>query len=434
METFTTTRRLVLAGVLTALLAGCGAGDRLRPVAAPANPARPAAASKSPQPTATMKSPRPTATIRTVATGDPGVDPAFTRDPDLRRTETYRYRPSKPGDHRLAAGTFVLRYDVTTHRLRAELAGHRDDLASATGIALYLTGGTALTDEDLAALQGVHRDLGLHNLSRLYAHNLRTIQGGVECTPDSGLACAGQTARGGRFPYLWFNGWWDTWVKHLVMDDLTAVPDGAFSNHGFADVSLRGARSIGVMAFGHGPYAKLSTLYLPSVTTIAHDAFRRNQYLLTVNLPRATRVDDFAFDDASRLRYLTAPRLTSLGRNALNDSHALIAVNLPRLAYLGINCFDLNDAMLTLRLPALTELDKNAITGFARLRTVYLPRLAAARDASLSRNPALTGVVLGARPPVLGRDVFIGSPRVTIRHPGAAPEWKGFTSVPVRPL
>jgi opacity protein-like surface antigen len=91
---------------------------------------------------------------------DPGADPFFTRDADLRRTETYVYRRTGPGDHRLAAGTYAFSYDVTTRNLKTTLASHRADLARSTGIAVYLTGGTALADTDLAAQQRVHRDLG----------------------------------------------------------------------------------------------------------------------------------------------------------------------------------------------------------------------------------------------------------------------------------
>ncbi|MEV8436108.1 leucine-rich repeat protein [Actinosynnema sp. NPDC051121] len=381
-------------------------------------------------------------------TADPGPDPVFADDPDLRRDDGYSRRTSKPGDHRLADGTLALQYDVTTNALKARLAERKPELAKATGIALYLTGGTALSDGDLAAVQGVHRDLDLRNLTRLYVYNLRTIQGGRECTPTSGLPCAGQQARGGRSPYLWHNGWWDTWVEQLVLDDLDAVPDGAFSNHDLSEVSLRGARSIGVMAFGHAPHAKLSVLYLPSVETVAHDAFRRNQYLLKVNLPNATEVDDFAFDDASRLQYFTAPRLLRLGRNALNDSHELVSVNLPRLEYLGINCFDLNHRLVGLRLPALTEMDKNAVTHFANLRWVHAPRLtkvwhnAIADNAKLTTvvvpgvtslgpgairdNPALTAVHLGPTPPKQDVDVFAGSPMATLYHAGDAAAWATF--------
>jgi len=380
---------------------------------------------------------------------DPGPDPIFASDPDLRA--------ERPGDQRLAAGTYALSYDVTAHDLKARLAARKGKLASATGIALYLTGGTALADADLSAVQTVGRDLGLPNLSRLYVYNLRTIQGGRECTPDSGLACAGQTARGGLFPYLWFNGWWDTWVKHLVLDDLTAVPDGAFSNHNFADVSLRSAGTVGVMGFGHAPHAKLSVLYLPSVRTIAHDAFRRNQGLTKVVLPRVTTIGDYAFDDATSLRYVNAPQLVRLGRNGLNDSGALVSVNFPRLEYLGIN--SINGLLTGLRLPALTTVDKSAISRFGNLRWLYAPRLASLRDdavtdnprllsaylpkaarldaRALRGNPALRQVIFGDRPPAQKADVFAGSDRATIYHAGGPAAWAGFVpagnaALPVR--
>lgn len=381
-------------------------------------------------------------------TKDPGPDPVFSNDPDLRRADTYTYRFTKPGDHRLAAGTHAFQYDVTTGSLKARLAERKPRLAASTGLALYLTGGTALTDADLAALQSVHRDLGVPSLVRLYVYNLRTIQGGVECTPTSGLACAGQTARGGLFPYLWHNGWWGTGFKHLVLDDLTAVPNGAFSNHSFSQVSLRAARSIGVMAFGHAPRAKWGVLYLPSVETIAHDAFRRNQGLIKVNLPRVRIIDDYAFDDATSLRYMNAPKLVRFGRNALNDSGQLRSVNFPKVEYLGIN--SLNGLLTGLRLPALTTVDKSAVRGFPNLKWIYAPRLTTAWDdaftnnpklayvylpaatelrvRALAGNPVLSRVILGERPPRQGADVFAGSDSAVIYHTGGARAWADFTA------
>jgi hypothetical protein len=407
----------------------------------------------------TAASPYATNTSLADSTNDPGPDPVFVNDPDLRRTDTYTYRFTKPGDHQLAAGTYAFQYDATTGSLKARLAEHRAQLAAATGLALYLTGGTALTDTDLAALQSVHRDLGVANLVRLYVYNLRTIQGGVECVPASGLACAGQTARGGLFPYLWYNGWWGTSFRYLILDDLTTVPDGAFSNHNFSEVSLRAARSIGVMAFGHAPHAQWSLLYLPSVETIAHDAFRRNQGLTKVNLPRVRTIDDYAFDDATSLRYMNAPELVRFGRNALNDSGQLRSVNFPKVEYLGIN--SLNGLLTGLRLPALTTVDKSAIRGFPDLRWIYAPRLTTAWDDAFTNNPkleyiylpaatdlrvrALAGnpildrVILGERPPRQGADVFAGSSSAVIYHSGGDLAWAGFTpagnaSRPVRTL
>jgi len=401
--------------------------------------------SASPLGTASRTTPGPTTAGQPYATDgrlgdptqDPGPDPVFASDPDLRRTDVYTYRFTRPGDHQLAPGTLAFQYDVTTGTLKARLAERKPQLTAATGLALYLTGGTALSDADLAALQSVHRDLGVPNLVRLYVYNLKTIQGGVECTPASGLACAGQTARGGLFPYLWHNGWWGSGFKYLVLDDLEAVPDGAFSNHGFSGVSLRGARSIGVMAFGHGPYAKWSVLYLPSVERIAHDAFRRNQGLVKVVLPRVVTIDDYAFDDATSLQYMNAPQLVRFGRNALNDSGRLRSVNFPKVEYMGIN--SINGLLVGLRLPALRTVDKSAFRGFPNLRWVYLPSLSVAADDALAANPRLERVVLGDRPPRQGSNVFAGSGAAVIYHAGGAGAWAQFLpagnpSLPVRAL
>lgn len=395
---------------------------------------------------------------------DPGVDPVFTTDPDLRRSESFGYRLTKPGDHVLPAGTVTVQYDVSTAAsapLGNVLAEVRDTLSRGSGLALYLVGGTRLNDADLAALQSLHKPLGagglgLTNLRRLHGYNLRSLQGGQECTPTSGLACAGQIARGGSSPYLWFNGWWDTWVRELVLDDLEEVMPGSFSNHNFAGVSLRAARSIGRMGFGHAPYARLATVYLPSAVTIGRDAFRRNQYLVKVNLPRAVTVEDFAFDDTSRLQYFAAPKLESIGRNALNDTHALRAIHVPELRYMGINCFDLNgDAaqdtgVRVLRLPKLQTLDKNAITGFAALRQVWAPSLATAKHDSMTGNPrlqtvyapglrdmgprvfarndALRAVYLGTRPPSQDPVAWLGTDaaKVTLYHLPGGSAWHGF--------
>jgi hypothetical protein len=471
----------VCAG-LVLTIAACGtpastpaSGQPTPTISAPAPPHAVAGLGPAPTPTSARKVNPYARNAKVEARVDPGVDPVFATDPVLRRRETYTYRYTEPGDHKLPAGTFTIRYDLSTagrSPLRDRLAEAGQALSRASGLAVYLGGGTALNDADLAAIQSLHRPpaeggLGITNLARLYLYNLKTLQGGKECTPASGLPCAGQTARGGTSPYLWLNGWWDTWVKHLTVDDLEEVKAGSFSNTPFESVSLRAARSIGAMAFGHRPYAKQSVLYLPSATSIGRDAFRRNQYLVKVNLPRATKIDDFAFDDTSRLEYVNAPRLVSIGRNALNDSHALKSVNFPVVEYIGINCFDLNGDARTgtgvrvLRLPRLIELDKNGLTGFGALRHLYAPRLTTAWHDAVTNNPSLAAVYapglrklgprafrgnpslravyLGNQPPTQEADVFAGADpaKLTIYHPGTAAAWTAFAPagnprVPVR--
>jgi hypothetical protein len=184
-------------------------------------------------------------------------------------------------------------------------------------------------------------------------------------------------------------------VRDLVLDDLLSIAPGAFSNTKFATISFKSVRTVGAMAFGHGPYSRLQEVYLPLATTIGHDAFRRNQYLVKVTLPNVTKIDDYAFDDASRLLVFDAPKLVTIGRNALNDSHVLSKVNLPAVEYIGINCFDLNgDAkagtgLKELRLPKLKKLDKNALSGFGSLTYVYAPVLTDAGQNAVIGNANL---------------------------------------------
>jgi len=344
----------------------------------------------------------------------PGPSPS-SPSPSPSRTPRAAKKVAGPRDRPVAAGTYEIAYDVTgASSLTTVLAGARARLRKSTGLAIYLRNGTTLNADDLAAVQ----KLGITTMSRLYIYNLTSLPGGKECTPASGLACAGQTARGGRFPYLWFNGWWDSWVKDLVLDDLTAIKQGAFSNTAFRTVSFKSATSVGPMAFGHGPHSPLAHLYLPSVRTIGHDAFRRNQYLETVDLPNAVKIDDFAFDDNDRLVRITAPRLRSIGRNSLNDTHSLKTVEFPKLTYMGINCFDLNSAMTSLSLPSLTYLDKNALAGLSRLKTFTAPRLKFAAEGSMANHPALTKIV-APRLATLQNYALGGNPALTELHLGS---------------
>lgn len=408
--------RMFACAVAVVTLSGCTPSPDARATGAPPAPrpgvSGPAGVATSPVPTAPATPPRPPGTA--------GV-PSPVATPTRRTGATGL---SRPGDHRLPAGTVTLRYDVSraaTTPLRSTLQQKRAALRRGTGVAIYLAGGTSLDPADLTAIQRLGRSAseggaGLTNLSRLAIYNLRSLPGGRECRPDSGLACAGQQARGGH-PYLYFNGWWNSWVRHLVLDDLLRVEDGAFSNTDFATVSFRSARSVGVMGFGHGPYSDLTELYLPNVTTIAHDAFRRNQYLARVRLPKVRTIDDFAFDDNSRLESFEAPNLVSIGRNALNDSHVLRTVHLPRVEYIGINCFDLNgDAragtgVRELRLPRLRTLDKNAITGFASLRKVYAPELRTVWHEAITDNPNLEEIY-APKLTKIGPDAFANNPRL----------------------
>lgn len=304
---------------------------------------------------------------------DPGVDPVFTMDPRLNQTDTYTYRESKPGDHQLPKGVGVVRYDIKGKEPLAQvIAGMRSSLASGTGIVIYLANGNELNAADLATVQTLNKPvadggLNLTGIDTLCIYNLKSLAGGVE---------TGEATINGAF--MWSNGWQHCAYKHLVLDDLEEVKDGTFCENPFVSVSLRGARTIGVMAFGgsRNSHPPLAALYLPSALTIKSHAFRRNRNLIAVHLPKVTVIDAYGFDDCFGLQYVNAPEVKTMGRNAFNDNGSMVSVNFPKLESVGVACWGFPGKVRVLRLPALVKgYDLGAME---TVRFLYLPVLKSA--------------------------------------------------------
>jgi hypothetical protein len=349
---------------------------------------------------------------------NPGFDPAFQTDPELTQNEneneneTYTYVFTRPGDHDLPSDTCTLEFDAAgTPSLLEALQPLQTQLQSCTGLALYLTeNADRLRDEDLRTLQILDwppADGGLDatNLSRLYVYNLRSLQGGRECLPDTGLAwpntgenCAGTTALGSPGPYMWANGWAEGWVEHIVMDDLQEVAAGTFCNTRFHSISFNGAQSIGLMAFGEQDHGFLTLVYLPSATSIDEHAFRRIQVGLDsatkINLPRVKHIASYAFDDNTDLEYASAPELETMGRNVFNDSGRLISVYMPKLQSMEHGCFGINTTMRVLNLPSLTTIIGDALSNMQELRFLYLPTLEDMGDGALGFSGHLQALYL----------------------------------------
>ena len=283
---------------------------------------------------------------------DPGMDPVFTTDPRLNQTDTYAYRETKPGDHQLPKGVGTVRYDLKGREPLAQIiAGMRSDLSACTGLAIYLANGSELDAADLATIQTLNRPvadggLNLTGIDTLCIYNLKSLAGGVETT---------EATINGAF--MWSNGWQRSAYKHLVLDDLEEVKDGTFCENHFVSISLRAARTIGVMAFGgsRNSHPPLAELYLPSAITIKAHAFRRNRNLLTVHLPKVTSIDAYGFDDCFGLQYVNAPEVRTLGRNAFNDNGSMISFNLPKLESAGVACWGFPGTLRVLRLPSLVK-------------------------------------------------------------------------------
>jgi len=307
---------------------------------------------------------------------DPGVDPIFLTHPALNKSENYAYKFTQPGDHKLPADTCVISFDLEKKiPLAHYVARLKSVLSRSKGVAIYLVNGTELSDGDLKTVQTLNRPageggLGFTSIRTLAIYNLKSLPGGVETqTP----AMPGTPIR----VFMWSNGWTDSRYAHVVLDDLEEVKDGTFCQTPFEQISLRGARTIGVMAFGGHRFSKppLREIYLPSAVLIKTHAFRRCKNVVTVNLPKVREIGAYAFDDMTAMAYFNAPELRKMGRNALNDAHALTSVNFPRLEALGTACFDLNDKLRVMRLPALASYNGNPLSGNRGLQLLYVPSL-----------------------------------------------------------
>lgn len=358
---------------------------------------------------------------------DPGIDPVFASDPALNTSESYRYVVSKPGDHRLPPDTFAFQYDVRgRHTLQQVVAQAAGALANSRGIAIYLAKGTALNAADLKTVQAITRPvqdggLGFTSIETLFIYNLKTLDGGTETAtpamPGTPIAVN-----------MWDNGWQRTGFKNVVLDDLEEVKDGTFCDNRFDFVSLKAARTIGVMAFGghRGGGPPQTALYLPSAETIKAHAFRRNKRLLKVNLPRVTIIEPYAFDDCDRLQYVNAPELRRLGRNAFNDTGKLVSVNMPRLEYMHVAVFGINDSLRILRLPSLTLLDGDGLSMMRELVHLYLPSVKALKAGAVNSCGKLQAVYV-PQVEVVERHAFAGCgslkridlPMVRVLHPEA---------------
>lgn len=310
---------------------------------------------------------------------DPGVDPVFLTDPALNKTEDYTYVFTKPGDHKLPDKTVPFQFDAKgTATLLQVITATQESLRGAKGVAIYLVNGTSLKPEDLKTVQSFNKPakdggLGLTSIDTLYIYNLKALDGGVESKVE---AMPGTPIR----VFMWDNGWESSTYKNLFLDDLEEVKDGTFCGNKFHSVSLRAARTIGVMAFGGHRNSKppLTVIYLPSATLIKEHAFRRCKNVVTANLPKVTQIDSYAFDDMTALKYVNAPELKSMGRNAFNDDSAILSINMPKLESIGVACLGPNDAMRILRLPSLTK--GYELGSMHAVKFLYLPSLKTLAD------------------------------------------------------
>lgn len=127
---------------------------------------------------------------------------------------------------------------------------------------------------------------------------------------------------------------------------------------------------------------------------IAETAFDGNAYITSVDLPSVTSVGPNAFPRCNNLTSVNLPSATDIGRGAFYLSKALTRVNLPKATTLGDICFDGCENLVDLMIENAETIGEHAFAGCISLRSVYLPNVNTLGDYAFMDCESLEHLVL----------------------------------------
>ena len=110
-----------------------------------------------------------------------------------------------------------------------------------------------------------------------------------------------------------------------------------------------------------------------SASFVVNSAFTGNKTIKTVNLPYATRVGIYAFQDCNSLNQVSLPMCSHIGDYAFNGCNSLSQVSLPMCSYIGDNAFHYCSSLSQVSLPMCSHIGGNAFRNCSSLSQVSLP-------------------------------------------------------------
>ena len=179
---------------------------------------------------------------------------------------------------------------------------------------------------------------------------------------------------------------------------------------GLTSVSLPAAIEIGEDAFRS--CEALTSVSLPVATKISNEAFYGCTGLTNVSLPAATEIRKEAFYGCTGLTSVSLPAATMIVGATFRDCKGLTSVSLPAATLIGWSAFRDCKGLTSVSLPAATLIDEDAFNGCTGLTSVSLPAATKIRKEAFYGCTGLTSLQLGATPPRVGSDVFVGCPGV----------------------
>ena len=135
---------------------------------------------------------------------------------------------------------------------------------------------------------------------------------------------------------------------------------------------------------------RLTSVTLPAAIVIGEDAFSGCEALTSVSLPAATKIGNEAFYGCTGLTSASLPAAIEIDRSAFEGCTGLTSVSLPAATEIGEVAFSDCTNLTSVSLPAATKIDRSAFIGCE----------------------GLTSLELGATPPSVGSEAFLGCPLV----------------------
>ena len=150
---------------------------------------------------------------------------------------------------------------------------------------------------------------------------------------------------------------------------VTAVGESAFSNNSFT--GLTAPTTVKIIRDGaFFSCISLTSINIPSVTSIGKNAFDSCTSLTSVNLPSATSIGNYAFSYCHSLTSINLPSAKSIGESTFWECDLIKSVSLPSATTINNGAFESCFSLESVSIPSATSIGIYAFNGCRSLTTI----------------------------------------------------------------
>ena len=201
-------------------------------------------------------------------------------------------------------------------------------------------------------------------------------------------------------------------LTSVSLPSVTSVGGSAFTQcTALTNVSLPSVTNIDVYAFWN--CRALTSISFPKAENVGNFAFRYCYALTNVSLPLALNVGMTTFNNCVALTSVSLPSAISIGSAAFDYCNALTSVSLPSAISIGAGAFDHCNALTSISLPSVTSVGFSAFDHCYALTSVSLPSVTSVGFSAFEHCVALTSVSLGRDAPAQNINIYNMATSVT---------------------